>query len=206
MIAKIEDFFTQGCGRCDRFATPECSALRWSAGIAELRRICLSMGLAETLKWGHPCYMHAGRNIVLIGAQREDLRLNFFKAALMTDPAALLVKQGPNTQHADSIQFKSVEQITAVEATVRSYIAEAMGYAEGGVLPPRTLHALVLPQELVEALEADAELARGFDALTPGRQRSYVLVLSGLKKAESRISRIAKLRGQILAGKGAQER
>ena len=206
MITEIEDFFTKGCGRCDRFDTPDCSALRWSSGIAALRRVCLDLGLVETLKWGHPCYMHAGRNVALIGALREDVRLDFFNAALMKDPEGILVKQGPNTQHADSLRFTSNAQVSAMEASVRAYLQEAMGYAAAGIKPAKTAQEIELPDELTEALEADPELAQGFAALTPGRQRSYVIVLGALKKPESRVARIAKLRARILAGKGAQER
>lgn len=206
MITEIEDFFTKGCGRCDRFDTPACSALRWSRGIAALRRIALDMGLVETLKWGHPCYMHAGRNIALIGALREDLRFNFFHAALMTDPEGLLVKQGPNTQHADALRFTDDAQVTTLEPTIRRYLAEAMAYAQEGRLPPKTAQAIELPDELIEALEADIELAEAFARLTPGRQRSYVIHLGTTKNPATRVARIVKLRGHILAGKGAQER
>ena len=72
MITEIEDYFTRGCGRCDRFATPDCSTRLWIAGLEQLRRLCLAAGLTEMLKWGHPCYMHAGRNIVIMGAFRGD--------------------------------------------------------------------------------------------------------------------------------------
>ena len=94
MISDIEDFFTLGCGRCDRFGTPDCSTRLWIGGLNKLRRICRDMGLQETVKWGHPCYMHAGRNIVLVGALRGDFRLNFFNAALMKDPDGVMEKQG----------------------------------------------------------------------------------------------------------------
>ena len=109
MITDIEDFFAKGCGRCDRFATPACSANQWHDGLTGLRAICRSAGLVETVKWGHPCYMHAGRNIALIGALQGDFRLNFFNAALMKDPEGLLERQGPNTQHPDSIRFTATD-------------------------------------------------------------------------------------------------
>ena len=94
MIADIEDFFSKGCGRCKRFATADCSARLWQRGLTDLRRICLASGLIETVKWGHPCYMHIGRNIAVIGAYRGDYRLSFFNAALMKDPAGVLEKRG----------------------------------------------------------------------------------------------------------------
>ena len=206
MITEIEDFFTQGCGRCARFATPDCSSRIWAEGLAELRRICRAAGLTETVKWGHPCYMHAGRNIALIGALRGDFRLNFFNAALMTDPAGILERQGPNTRHPDSIRFTDTERVRALAPTISAYLAEAMGYAEAGLLPPPDPQDIDLPVELVEALDADPEMAEAFHALTPGRQRSYVINLVSTKVPATRFARIERLRPAILAGKGANER
>ncbi|MFM2354405.1 MAG: hypothetical protein RLZZ528_141, partial [Pseudomonadota bacterium] len=165
MITDIEDFFAMGCGRCDRFATPDCSARLWAAGLAGLRRICLGAGLTETVKWGHPCYMHAGRNIALIGALRGDFRLNFFHAALMTDPEGVLERQGPNTRHPDSIVFRDVGRVPALEPTIAAYLAEAMGYAAAGRLPPKDPGDIDLPEELVAALDADPDMAEAFHAL-----------------------------------------
>ncbi|WP_105385719.1 YdeI/OmpD-associated family protein [Neorhizobium alkalisoli] len=206
MITDIEDFFAKGCGRCDRFATADCSTRQWGHGLSELRRICLASGLVETVKWGHPCYMHAGRNIVIFGAFRGDFRLSFFNAALMKDPEAVLEKQGPNTRHPDMIRFVDNVQVAATEPVILSYLKEAMGYAEAGIKPPKEENEIELPDELVEALDSDPELAEAFRDLTPGRQKSYAINLSSVKKSETRISRIAKFRDHILAGKGAMER
>ena len=205
MFTDIEDFFTLGCGRCARFATAECSTRRWIIGLNGLRRICRDIGLEETVKWAHPCYAHAGRNIVLIGALRGDFRLNFFNAGLMKDPEGVMERQGPNTQAPDSIRFTDVAQVAAREAILRAYIAEAMAYAEAGTRAERG-GAIGLPDELVEAMDADPELAEAFHSLTPGRQKSWVIHLKGSTVAATRMGRIAKGRDKILAGKGAQER
>lgn len=206
MIKDVEDFFADGCGRCERFASADCSARRWAKGLAELRRICLAAGLAEAAKWGHPCYVHAGRNVAILGAFRGDFRLSFFHAALLEDADGLLEKQGPNTRHPDTIRFADAAEVLAREPAVLRTLREAMGYAEAGVVPPREEGTLELPDELVEALGADPELAEAFHRLTPGRQRSYVLHLGSAKKPETRRARIAKARDRILAGKGANER
>ena len=206
MITDIEEFFTKGCGRCERFATPDCSTRQWIGGLIDLRRICLEAGLVEVVKWAHPCYMHEGRNIVIIGALRKDFRLSFFNAALMKDPNSVLEKQGPNTRYPDMIRFTENGQVSEMEAIIKSYIKEAKGYAEAGIKPPKEQSALELPDELIEAMDADPELAEAFHQLTPGRQKSYVIHLNSAKKPETRISRIAKFRGKILAGKGATER
>lgn len=205
MITDIEDFFSKGCGRCERFDTPDCSTKAWAAGLAELRRICRGAGLEEWVKWAHPCYMHAGRNIVIIGAFRTDFRLTFFNAALMSDPEGALERQGPNTRHPDMIRFTANDQVAARERIIAAYLKEAMGYAAAGVKPPKEESAIGLPEEMVEALDADPELAEAFAGLTPGRQKSYAIVLGSAKKPETRVARIAAFRGRILAGKGANE-
>lgn len=206
MVTEIEDFFALGCGRCERWQTEDCSSRIWHAGLAALREICRESGMSEHVKWGHPCYMHAGRNIALIGALRGDFRLNFFNAALMKDPEGLLERQGPNTRHPDSIRFTDAAQVNARAPAIRAYLAEAMAYAEKGILPAKEAAELDLPEELVEVMDADPELAEAFWALTPGRQRSYAINLNGAKGAETRYRRIEKFRPMILAGRGAQER
>ena len=206
MITDIEDFFAKGCGRCERFATPDCSTRLWIDGLNELRRICLEAGLVETVKWAHPCYMHGGRNIVIIGAFRGDFRLTFFNAALMKDPEGVLERQGQNTQHPDMIRFVSNAAVAKMEPVIRAYLKEAMGYAEAGIKPAKEVGEIELPDELIEALDSDPELAEAFHDLTPGRKKSYVINLGSVKKSETRAARIAKFRNHILAGKGALER
>lgn len=206
MISDIEDYFAKGCGRCARFATSDCATSFWASGLTRLRNICLSSDLKETVKWGHPCYVHAHRNIAIIGAFRDDFRLSFFHAGLMTDPASVLEKQGPNTRHPDMIRFTSNAGPVDREAVIRSYLDEAKGYAEAGTRPPKENPKFDLPEELVNALNADAHLSEAFHALTPGRQRSYVIALSGAKTTQTRVRRIEKLRDKIRTGKGANER
>jgi uncharacterized protein YdeI (YjbR/CyaY-like superfamily) len=206
MITQIEDYFSRGCGRCQRFDTSDCSTRQWEQGLANLRKVCLSSGLVEVVKWGHPCYMHADRNIVIIGALRGDFRLSFFNAALMKDPEGVLKKQGPNTRYPDMISFTQNAQVAEMEPVILSYLKEAMAYAEAGIKPPKVHDELELPEELLEALESDPELYDAFFTLTPGRQKSYVINLNSAKQSATRVARIAKFRDKIIAGKGAQER
>jgi uncharacterized protein YdeI (YjbR/CyaY-like superfamily) len=206
MITDIEHFFESGCGRCERFATPDCSAILWNEGLSQLRRICRDMGMSEHVKWGHPCYMHAGRNIALMGAFREDFRLTFFNAALLRDPHGVLVGQGPNSAHPDCFRFDDDAQVVAMEPMIREYLAEAMAYADQGIKPAKVERELELPDELVEALDSDPELAQAFALLTPGRQRSYVFALNSAKTSATKVSRIIKYRDKIIAGKGALDR
>lgn len=206
MITDADDFFTRGCGRCARFATPDCSTRPWIAGLEHLRRICLDAGLEETVKWAHPCYMHAGRNIAIFGAFRGDFRLSFMNPGLLVDSAGVLETQGPNGGTPGTIRFTEVEQVGALEPVIRAYLRQLMDHAERGTTPPRTQREIDVPEELTEALDADPELAEAFHALTPGRQRSYLFALNTAKQAATRVARIEKFRSRILAGKGALER
>ena len=206
MIENADDYFSDGCGRCGRFATPECSARRWAAGLAALRRLCLESGLDEIVRWGHPTYACGDRNVAIIGALRGDFRLSFFDAALMKDPGSVLEKAGPNSLHADMIRFSGDARVAEVEPLIRSYLAEARSYAEAGIRAPKERVEIDLPDELVEALKSDSELSEGFRRLTPGRKRSYVIALSSAKTSATRTSRVARFRDRILAGKGATER
>ncbi len=206
MITDPDVFFQDGCGRCDRFATPDCSARLWATGLADLRALCLGAGLTEVAKWGHPTYMFAGRNIAIFGAHRGDMRLTFFNAALLRDPEGVLEKQGPNTQNPDMICFRSPSEVAEKAAIIKAYLAEAMGYASAGILPERTPRVVDMPPELIEALDCDPGLAEAFAALTPGRQKSWAFHLNTTQNPATRVARITRARGKILAGKGALER
>lgn len=206
MITDVEDYFAKGCGRCDRFGTADCSTRQWLPGLLDLRHIALDMGLTETAKWGHPCYMHAGRNICIIGAFRGDFRLSFMNAALLADPDGALERQGPNTQHPDCLRFTDPAAVAPREPAIRALLAQAIRHAEAGTLPPKVPSDLTLPDELVEALDADPDLAEAFHALTPGRQKSWALHLTSTQTPATRFARIDKGRAKIIAGKGATER
>ncbi len=206
MITDPNVYFADGCGRCDRFATPACSARLWAKGQADLRDLCLAAGLTETAKWGHPTYMFAGRNVVILGAFRGDFRMTFFNPSLMRDPSGALEKQGPNTRHPDMLCFRSNDEVATKSTLIAAYLAEAKGYAEAGILPNLPPREVDLPPELIEALDCDPELAEAFNALTPGRQKSWAFHLNTTQNPATRFARIAKARGKVLAGKGALER
>lgn len=206
MITDAGDYFTKGCGRCDRFATPECSTRLWIDGLNDLRRICRDMGLEETVKWAHPTYMHAGRNIAIFGAFKSDFRLSFLNPSLLKDTEGVLERQGPNSQTPGIIRFTNVAQVGAMEPVIQSYLRQLMVHAEAGTKPPKVEREIDMPDELTQALDADPELAEAFDALTPGRQKSYMFNLNQAKQSATRVARIERFREKILAGKGAMER
>jgi uncharacterized protein YdeI (YjbR/CyaY-like superfamily) len=206
MIADPDDFFTKGCGRCDRFATPDCSTRRWIDGLNDLRRICFEMGLSETVKWAHPCYLHAGRNIAVFAAFRDDFRLSFMNPRLLSDPEGVLEPQGPNSQTPSMLRFTEVGRVRTLEPVIRAYLRQLMDHAEAGTQPPKVARQIDMPDELTDALDADPELAEAFQALTPGRRKSYMFNLNQAKQSATRVARIEKFREKIIAGKGALER
>jgi uncharacterized protein YdeI (YjbR/CyaY-like superfamily) len=206
MISDPDDFFSKGCGRCDRFGTPDCSTRPWVEGLDQLRRICLAMGLEETVKWAHPCYLHAGRNIALFGAFRGDFRLSFMNPGLLDDSEGVLEPQGPNSGTPSMIRFTAVGQVAEKAPVIRAYLRQLMDHAEAGTRPVKADREIDRPDELTEALDADPELAEAFQALTPGRQKSYLFALNQAKQSATRVARIEKFRDRIIAGKGALER
>ena len=206
MIKLVDDYFSQGCGRCSRFQTEDCSTQTWADGLQVLRQLCLGVGLVETAKWGHPCYTHQGRNIAILGAFRADFRITFFNASLLKDAEKILLLKGPNSAVPDMISFTSVKHVQGLKASIQAYLKEAMVLAEKGLKPVKLQVELQLPDELLQALKADVVLSTAFFKLTPGRQKSYVIYLNTAKKSETRVARIAACRERIMAGKGALER
>ncbi|WP_417586140.1 YdeI/OmpD-associated family protein [Pararhodobacter oceanensis] len=206
MIEDVQRYFIDGCGRCPRFATDACSARRWAKGLAHLRQICRDAGLEESLRWGHPCYRFADRNIALLGAFKSDFCLTLMDAELLDDPDGLLQKPGPNSSVSNVLRFTSKAEVIRLTPAIQGFLNAAKANAEAGRRPEKSAPApLDLPQELIDALDADPALTEAFHALTPGRQRSYAIVLSTAKTSATRLKRIAKLTPKILSGKGANE-
>ena len=171
-----------------------------------MRQICKDAGLTEKVKWGHPCYMRGDRNIALFGAFRSDFRLDFMNAALLSDPHQMLVKAGPNSQNPSMMTFTDSRQIEEMKPIIFACLQEAIAFADAGVKAPKVVRDIDLPDELVDALDADPELSEAFHNLTPGRKKSYAFALYAAKMSATRIRRIATFRGHILEGKGALER
>lgn len=183
------------------------SVPRWRAEMVALRVLALGCGLGEALKWGKPCFTHGGANVAILQPFRDECRLMFFKGAILPDPEGILGTQGANTQGARVVRLRGLAEVTAQAAALRALLAAAMAAEEAGLrVPMPAKEALDLPPELVEALDGDAALAEAFAALTPGRQRSWVLHVGGAKQAATRRARIEKAAPAIRAGRGWNER
>ena len=179
---------------------------KWQKEYEQLRKIALSCGLIEELKWGCPCYTFQKKNIVLIHGFKEYCALLFFKGALLKDKKGMLVQQTENVQVARQIRFTNVRDIIKKEQTVIAYIREAIEVEKAGVkVNLKKTSDFKIPKEFQEKLDTMPAVKNAFDALTPGRQRAYIFYFSQAKQSKTRLSRIEKYLQQILRGKGLDD-
>lgn len=178
----------------------------WHAELVALRRLMLAEDVTEALKWRQPCYAAHGSNIGIIGAEKNDVALSFFKGVLFDDPSGLLVSPGPNSRSARVMRFTSVAEIDAAARDITGFIRQAIAVEKDGRTVDLPKDDFDYPEALLAAFEEDPELQDAFEALTPGRQRGYVLHISGAKQEATRRARIAKWRDRILAGQGMHDR
>lgn len=180
-------------------------AKTWQGEIQKIRSILLECGLDEELKWGKPCFSFEGRNIAIIQPFKAHCSLMFFKGALLKDTHGLLRSQGENTQAALRLEFTSEAQVK--KAMLAGYVKQAIAVEKAGLkVDFKAKRELELPEELTRILKKDRPLAKAFQALTPGRQRAYVMHFAAAKQSQTRIARIEKAAPQILAGRGMNDR
>jgi uncharacterized protein YdeI (YjbR/CyaY-like superfamily) len=178
----------------------------WKDEFEKLRTIILASGLTEELKWGTPCYTFDNRNVVLMHGFKEYCALLFFKGALLKDPDGILIRQTANVQSSRQIRFTSVREIVKMKATLKAYVNEAIEIEKAGLkVNFKETSEFAVPEEFQNKLEESAALKKAFRALTPGRQRAYLLYFSTPKQSKTRESRIEKSTPQILAGKGLDD-
>ena len=181
-------------------------AQNWRKEIKKLRTIILDCNLAEELKWGCPCYTFEKSNIALIHVFKEYCALLFFKGALLKDTRGILIQQTVNVQSARQVRFTNIQQIVKLEPMLKAYIYEAVEVEEAGLkVELKKTKAYTMPGELKKQLEKKPALKKAFDALTPGRQRGYMLYFSAPKQSKTRESRVEKCMPQILDGKGLND-
>jgi uncharacterized protein YdeI (YjbR/CyaY-like superfamily) len=179
---------------------------RWQAEISGLRSILLACGLTEELKWGVPCYSFQKNNIVLIHIFKEYCAVLFFKGALLTDTAGILIRQTENVQAARQIRFTSLSEIHARESILKAYVFEAIEVEKAGLqVAFKQTKEFDVPDEFQLELDQNPALWTAFRALTPGRQRAYLLYFSQAKQSKTRRARIARFGPQILNGKGLDD-
>lgn len=181
-------------------------AKKWQEEMEQLRTIVLDCGLTEELKWGVPCYTFEKRNIVLIHGFKEYCALLFVKGALLNDAKGILITQTENVQAARQVRFTNVREIVALQPILKSYIYEAIEVEKAGLkVNFKKTTEFRIPEEFQNKLDKVPKLKTAFDALTPGRQRAYILYFSQPKQSKTRESRVEKCMKQILIGKGLND-
>ncbi|MES1249787.1 MAG: YdeI family protein [Chitinophaga rupis] len=178
----------------------------WQKEFEKLRTIVLDCGLTEELKWGCPCYVFQKSNIVLIHGFKEYCALLFFKGALLNDPGGILIQQTENVQVARQIRFTNVKEIDKMEPILKACIYEAIEVEKAGVKADyKKTKEFAVPEEFQQQLDKKAALKAAFYALTPGRQRAYLLYFSAPKQSKTREARVGKYLKHILNGKGLDD-
>lgn len=182
------------------------NAKTWKAEFSRLRTLILDRNLDEGLKWGKPCYTFENRNIVLIHGFKDYCALLFFKGALLKDPKGILVRQTDNVQAARQIRFTGADQIVEMKNDIKAIIDEAVAIEKAGQrVEFKPTKAFAVPEEFQACLAASPDLKAAFEALTPGRQRGYLLYFSAPKQSKTREARIEKSTPSILQGKGLDD-
>ncbi len=203
MNPQIDTYLADGCGRCPLGGTPQCKVNDWREELKQLRLIILECGLIEELKWGVPCYTFEKSNILVMAAFKDYCSVSFFKGVLIEDDKSVLVKPGENSQSARLIRFTSVQQVLDLELTLKDYIQKAIEVEKAGLkVSFKDPSEQDIPVEFEQKLDELPALKAAFKALTPGRQRGYLLHFSGAKQSKTRASRIEKYIPKILEGKG----
>jgi uncharacterized protein YdeI (YjbR/CyaY-like superfamily) len=178
----------------------------WSAEFAALRKLCLASGLNEELKWGQACYDLNGGNVVLIHGFKNYCALLFMKGALLEDPEGILVQQTKNVQAARQIRFSSLADVNKQKAAVKAYLRQAIAVEKSGAkVQMKSAAQFDVPEEFQKRLGDDPRLAEAFHALSPGRQKGYLLHFSGAKQAATRANRVEKHAPRILKGLGLDD-
>lgn len=181
-------------------------AKKWQEELEKLRKILLDCQLTEELKWGKPCYTFQKHNIVIILPLKEYCALLFFKGALLNDNYSILIIPGQNTQAGRQIRFKNIREIVEMETILKAYIYEAIEVEKAGLkVQFKQSTEFLLPEEFQNKLDENPNLKTTFEALTPGRQRAYILYFSAPKQSKTRESRVEKCIPKILNKKGLNE-
>lgn len=202
----VDPYFVDGCGRCEFYKTPECKVQNWIVELRRLRDIILSTGLKEELKWSAPCYTYNGKNILMLSALKEYCVIGFFKGSLLDDPDGALVSPGKSSQADRRLVFQSIDEVESQVEIIRKYVLNAIEVEKSGKKVEFKKNLEPIPIELEEKFIELPKLKEAFYALTPGRQRGYILHFSQPKQSKTRTSRIEKLIPKIMEGKGFHDR
>lgn len=203
----VDPYFEVGCGRCPRYNTPDCSVKAWPEVLARLRTILLDTELTEELKWSVPCYTFDNSNVLIMHAFKDYCVLSFFKGVLLKDPHDILIQPTQNMQAGRQIRFTDVQDVVALEPILKAYVQEAIDVEKAGLkVAFKQTSDFDVPEEFQRKLDEDPALKAAFEALTPGRQRGYLLHFSQAKQSRTRAARVERCIPKIFEGKGFHDR
>jgi len=202
---QVDQFLLEGCMRCPKGATPDCKVHRWTDILEFLRQLLLDTELQEERKWGVPTYTLNGKNVVILGVFKESCVLSFLKGGLLEDPYQILERPGPNSQEGRFIRFTHLSQAQEIESKIKEYLLQAIEVERSGKKSNSKPAMPLLPEELHQKFAEHPGLESAFFALTPGRQRGYVIHFSEAKQSITRLNRIEKYLSKIRAGKGMMD-
>ncbi len=203
---QVDLFLLEGCMRCPKGATLACKVHRWTSILEKLRQYLLETELTEERKWGMPTYTLHGKNVLMLAVFNDSCALSFLKGILIEDPDGLLEFPGPNSQQAKFLRFIGLEQVDSRETAIRDFIRQAIEIEKKGkkVEAPRQI-SMEIPEELTQKFSEMEGLEKAFFALTPGRQRAYLIHFSGAKQTNTRMGRVEKYIPKIMEGKGMMD-
>lgn len=199
----VDSYLRDGCGRCEHYQTPECKVHLWAKVLPMLRELVLAAGLDEQLKWGSPTYSLDGKNVLQVVSFKEYAAISFFKGALLEDDE--LESPGPNSHHVRFLKFRVPADVTSRKAKIKKLLTAALALEKAGVKVEKKERAAV-PEELQAVIDGSGAVKKAWEALTPGRQRSHILHVSGAKQAETRVRRAEACAEHIKQGRGFNER
>ena len=205
MNPEVDQYLLNGCMRCPLGASPECKVNSWLPELNKLREIILDCNFTEELKWGVPCYTFQGKNVILLSAFKNFAAISFFKGVLLSDEKKLLIAPGPNSQSSRYLKYTSLKEIIEKEPIIRAYLLEAVEIEKQGLNVSFEKNPEPIPEELQNKMHSDPVFQDAFEALSPGRQRGYIIHFSQAKQSKTRISRIEKMTPKILNGEGMHD-
>ncbi len=199
-------YFTDGCGRCPLGGTSQCKVNSWQVELQTLRKIILDCGLTEELKWSVPCYTFQGKNILILAAFKEYTALSFFNGVLLENSSQMLIQPTENVQAGRQIRFTNLDDIIESTSKIKSHIYDAIAVEKAGKkVQYKQTSEFPIPPEFQSKLDDFPALRAAFEALTPGRQRGYLLYFAAPKLSKTRTARIEKWTPLILDGKGLHD-
>jgi uncharacterized protein YdeI (YjbR/CyaY-like superfamily) len=201
----VEQYLLDGCGRCSKGGTPNCTVHKWQPILVAMRELATECLLTEEVKWSVPCYTLKGKNVLMIHAFKEYCSIMFMKGSLLTDPKNILHRQTENVTAGRQLRYTRIEDFLAQRERAKAFILEAIQLEEAGKKVEKRTEEEPMVEELKEAFVQDSAFKTAFYQLTPGRQRAYLLHFAQAKQAETRASRIEKCMPMILRGEGLHD-